>query len=90
MPHLDTVTYLTQYAWTLIILLLLFSFVVSTILPRLQQQIALRSIKTKSVDNDLYSGDHSAFYKNEIGSSVKIRIFKVLLNLDSNPQFKQC
>lgn len=59
----------------------------SIILPRLQQQIALRSIKTKSVDNDLDSGDHSAPYGGEIGSSVKIRIFKVLLNLDSSPHF---
>nr|AKO90209.1 ATP synthase F0 subunit 8 [Petrosia ficiformis] len=43
MPQLDTVTYLTQYTWTLITLFFLFSLLVNTILPRLQQQLAIRS-----------------------------------------------
>lgn len=42
MPQLDTVTYLTQYTWTLIVLLFLFSLLVNTILPRLQQQLVIR------------------------------------------------
>nr|YP_009160774.1 ATP synthase F0 subunit 8 [Myriopathes japonica]YP_009750745.1 ATP synthase F0 subunit 8 [Tanacetipathes thamnea]YP_010697716.1 ATP synthase F0 subunit 8 [Myriopathes ulex]QJS34692.1 ATP synthase F0 subunit 8 [Tylopathes sp. n. NB-2020]AGN48523.1 ATP synthase F0 subunit 8 [Myriopathes japonica]QIJ98184.1 ATP synthase F0 subunit 8 [Tanacetipathes thamnea]WCF76514.1 ATP synthase F0 subunit 8 [Myriopathes ulex] len=33
MPQLDTTTYLTQYRWTLITLFLLFSLLVSFILP---------------------------------------------------------
>nr|ATI10783.1 ATP synthase F0 subunit 8 [Plenaster craigi] len=43
MPQLETVTYLTQYIWTLIMLLILFLFLVNIILPKLQQQLAIRS-----------------------------------------------
>nr|YP_003412018.1 ATP synthase F0 subunit 8 [Lubomirskia baikalensis]ADB78060.1 ATP synthase F0 subunit 8 [Lubomirskia baikalensis] len=43
MPQLDTVSFLTQYIWTLITLFFLFSLLVNTILPRLQQQLAIRS-----------------------------------------------
>lgn len=43
MPHLDIVTYMPQYAWALIILSLLFSLIVLEILPKLQQQLALRA-----------------------------------------------
>nr|YP_009547083.1 ATP synthase F0 subunit 8 [Halichondria panicea]AYV91361.1 ATP synthase F0 subunit 8 [Halichondria panicea] len=43
MPHLDIVAYMPQYAWALIILSLLFSLIVLEILPRLQQQLALRA-----------------------------------------------
>nr|APX54891.1 ATP synthase F0 subunit 8 [Halichondria sp. XMU02_001_078] len=43
MPHLDIVAYMAQYAWVLIILSVLFSLIVLDILPRLQQQLALRA-----------------------------------------------
>ena len=43
MPQLDTVTYLTQYTWTLIILFFLFSLLWNTVLPKLQQQLAIRT-----------------------------------------------
>nr|YP_001742091.1 ATP synthase F0 subunit 8 [Suberites domuncula]CAM84206.1 ATP synthase F0 subunit 8 [Suberites domuncula] len=43
MPHLDIVAYMPQYTWALIILSLLFSLIVLEILPRLQQQLALRA-----------------------------------------------
>ncbi len=43
MPHLDTVAYMSQYVWALIILSLLFSLIVLETLPRLQQQLALRA-----------------------------------------------
>ena len=42
MPQLDMVAFMAQYAWALIILSLLFSLIVLEILPRLQQQLALR------------------------------------------------
>lgn len=42
MPHLDIVAYMPQYAWALIIFFFLFSLIVLKILPRLQQQLALR------------------------------------------------
>ena len=42
MPHLDVASYLTQYIWVLLALLLLFFVIVLTILPVLQQQLVLR------------------------------------------------
>ena len=48
MPQLDTVTYLTQYTWTLIILFFLFSLLVNIILPIFQQQLAIREKSEKS------------------------------------------
>nr|YP_001648455.1 ATP synthase F0 subunit 8 [Amphimedon compressa]ABW76530.1 ATP synthase F0 subunit 8 [Amphimedon compressa] len=43
MPQLDTVTYFTQYLWTLICLIFLFSLLINRILPRLQQQLGIRA-----------------------------------------------
>lgn len=43
MPQLDSLTFLTQYTWTLLFLFLLFLLVVTKILPRLQQQLAIRT-----------------------------------------------
>ena len=43
MPQLDLVTFLTQYIWTLIILGSIFILLVTTILPKIQQQFVIRS-----------------------------------------------
>nr|QJS34464.1 ATP synthase F0 subunit 8 [Bathypathes sp. n. 2 NB-2020]QJS34477.1 ATP synthase F0 subunit 8 [Bathypathes sp. n. 3 NB-2020]QJS34490.1 ATP synthase F0 subunit 8 [Bathypathes sp. 1 NB-2020]QJS34624.1 ATP synthase F0 subunit 8 [Stauropathes arctica]WRM53905.1 ATP synthase F0 subunit 8 [Bathypathes sp. 1 YY-2024] len=42
MPQLDTTTYLTQYRWTLITLFLLFSLLVSFILPTIKTNLLIR------------------------------------------------
>lgn len=67
MPQLETVTYLTQYIWTLITLLILFTFLVNIILPKLQQQLAIRA-KISSV-----------LLKKE---TTKFEIFKTLFQLN--------
>ena len=66
MPQLDTVTYFTQYIWTLIILFFLFSLLVNVILPKLQQQLAIRT-KLSQVE-----------FKKE---TTKLEIFKTLFQL---------
>jgi len=43
MPQLDTITFLTQYTWTLIILFFLFTLLINTILPKIQQQLIIRT-----------------------------------------------
>lgn len=43
MPHLDVVSYVTQYTWVLFVLLLLFFLILSGVLPILQQQLILRN-----------------------------------------------
>lgn len=75
MPHIDVVAYLTQYIWTLISLLLLFSFVVLIILPRIQQQLALRAQAEVSFKEYIIIVEE----KSKIGPIV---IFKNILNLD--------
>ena len=42
MPHLDVVSYITQYVWVLFVLMLLFFLILSGVLPILQQQLVLR------------------------------------------------
>nr|YP_010591413.1 ATP synthase F0 subunit 8 [Clavularia crassa]UEK21387.1 ATP synthase subunit 8 [Clavularia crassa] len=44
MPHLDVTAYLTQYSWTLIILLALYSIMSLYILPKIQNNLRIRSI----------------------------------------------
>nr|YP_626518.1 ATP synthase F0 subunit 8 [Briareum asbestinum]ABF69709.1 ATP synthase F0 subunit 8 [Briareum asbestinum] len=44
MPHLDITAYLTQYSWTLIILLALYSVMSLFILPKIQNNLRIRSI----------------------------------------------
>nr|YP_009417092.1 ATP synthase subunit 8 [Pacifigorgia cairnsi]AST14096.1 ATP synthase subunit 8 [Pacifigorgia cairnsi] len=44
MPHLDITAYLTQYSWTLIILLALYSIMSLFILPKIQNNLRIRSI----------------------------------------------
>ena len=44
MPHLDITTYLTQYSWTLIILLALYSIMSLFILPKIQNNLRIRNI----------------------------------------------
>lgn len=43
MPHLDITAYLTQYSWTLIILLALYSIMSLSILPKIQNNLRIRS-----------------------------------------------
>ena len=43
MPQLDLASFLTQYIWVLTTLFILFSILVSSILPKIQQQLAIRS-----------------------------------------------
>nr|YP_010289435.1 ATP synthase F0 subunit 8 [Taiaroa tauhou]UKP88307.1 ATP synthase F0 subunit 8 [Taiaroa tauhou] len=47
MPHLDITAYLTQYSWTLIILLALYSIMSLFILPKIQNNLRIRSILQK-------------------------------------------
>nr|YP_010322627.1 ATP synthase F0 subunit 8 [Acrossota amboinensis]UKP87189.1 ATP synthase F0 subunit 8 [Acrossota amboinensis] len=47
MPHLDITVYLTQYSWTLIILLALYSIMSLFILPKIQNNLRIRSILQK-------------------------------------------
>lgn len=75
MPQIDVVAYLTQYIWTLISLLLLFSFVVLIILPRIQQQLALRAQAEVSSKEYIIEIEN----KSKIGPIV---IFKTILSLD--------
>ena len=42
MPHLDVVSYVTQYTWVLFVLMLLFSFILLGLIPIYQQQYILR------------------------------------------------
>lgn len=82
MPHLDIVTYLTQYTWTLGILLLLFSLIVLEILPKLQQQLALRAWAESSTE-DHFGGLHTPSIETDsVGSII---IFKSLFNLGLEP-----
>ena len=82
MPHLDIVTYLTQYTWTLGTLLLLFSLIVLEILPKLQQQLALRAW-AESSSEDYLGGLHTPSI--ETDSAGPIIIFKSLFNLGLEP-----
>nr|YP_010596879.1 ATP synthase F0 subunit 8 [Cliona patera]WAK85273.1 ATP synthase F0 subunit 8 [Cliona patera]WAK85287.1 ATP synthase F0 subunit 8 [Cliona patera]WAK85301.1 ATP synthase F0 subunit 8 [Cliona patera]WAK85315.1 ATP synthase F0 subunit 8 [Cliona patera]WAK85329.1 ATP synthase F0 subunit 8 [Cliona patera] len=75
MPQIDVVAYLTQYIWTLISLLLLFSFVVLIILPRIQQQLALRA------QAEVSSKEYTISVKGK-AETGPIVIFKTILNLD--------
>nr|YP_010322850.1 ATP synthase F0 subunit 8 [Cornularia pabloi]UKP87538.1 ATP synthase F0 subunit 8 [Cornularia pabloi] len=44
MPHLDITAYLTQYSWTLVILLALYSIMSLFILPKIQNNLRIRII----------------------------------------------
>nr|UKP88363.1 ATP synthase F0 subunit 8 [Veretillum cf. cynomorium ANT74] len=44
MPHLDITAYLTQYSWTIITLLTLYSIMSLYILPKIQNNLRIRSI----------------------------------------------
>lgn len=74
LPQIDVVAYLTQYIWTLISLLLLFSFIVLTLLPRVQQQLALRG------EAEVKFEDYIISVKGQFQTGA-IVIFKVILNL---------
>ena len=75
MPQIDVVAYFTQYIWTLISLLLLFSFVVLIILPRIQQQLEIRAQAEESSKEYIIATEN----KSKIGPIV---IFKTILSLD--------
>lgn len=72
MPHLDTVAYMPQYAWALIILSLLFSLIVLEILPRLQQQLALRAHAESTKDE--------AYAVASAESAASVVIFKAMFS----------
>nr|UEK21457.1 ATP synthase subunit 8 [Clavularia sp. AP-2020]UEK21471.1 ATP synthase subunit 8 [Clavularia sp. AP-2020] len=44
MPHLDITAYLTQYSWTLITLLALYCIMSLFILPKIQNNLRIRSL----------------------------------------------
>nr|UKP88293.1 ATP synthase F0 subunit 8 [Solenocaulon sp. ANT68] len=44
MPHLDITAYVTQYSWTLIVLLALYITMSLLILPKIQNNLCIRSI----------------------------------------------
>nr|YP_004123212.1 ATP synthase F0 subunit 8 [Oscarella viridis]ADO51465.1 ATP synthase F0 subunit 8 [Oscarella viridis] len=48
MPQLDTVTFLTQYTWTLIALFILVSLLVTKILPHIEKILKIRSTPLSS------------------------------------------
>nr|ABK30953.1 ATP synthase F0 subunit 8 [Oscarella carmela] len=48
MPQLDTVTFLTQYIWTLIALFILFYLLVTKILPQIEKIFKIRSTPLSS------------------------------------------
>nr|QIN90380.1 ATP synthase F0 subunit 8 [Relicanthus daphneae] len=50
MPQLDTATYLTQYRWTLVCLFLLFSLLVSSVLPTIKKNWLIRKSVTGGLD----------------------------------------
>lgn len=67
MPQLDIVAYVAHYIWTLIFLFIYFFFLVNLILPKLQQQIAIRNRLSSTQE------------KKEISKS---EIFKTLFQID--------
>lgn len=66
MPQLDTLTYLSQYTWTLIIIFILLVSLLNKTIPRIQQQLAIRS----QLDNIQFKRETS-----------KIEILKTLFRL---------
>nr|YP_010508152.1 ATP synthase F0 subunit 8 [Cavernularia habereri]UFH78314.1 ATP synthase F0 subunit 8 [Cavernularia obesa]UXG56616.1 ATP synthase F0 subunit 8 [Cavernularia habereri] len=44
MPHLDITAYLTQYSWTILTLLTLYSIMSLFILPKIQNNLRIRSL----------------------------------------------
>nr|QJS34598.1 ATP synthase F0 subunit 8 [Phanopathes sp. NB-2020] len=70
MPQLDTTTYLTQYRWTLITLFLLFSLLVSFILPTIKTNWLIR----KSV--------MGGWAVSERGSELNKRVVSIWKHLD--------
>lgn len=93
MPQLDSLTFLTQYTWTLLFLFLLFLLVVTNILPRLQQQLAIRTKYVRSSDDLQQARDsEGAIHVKTLGSQIPfggsliktpkgIKVFKTLWNL---------
>lgn len=90
MPQLDSLTFLTQYTWTLLFLFLLFLFVVTNILPKLQQQLAIRTKYVRGSDlhqDSAQVSDREGLARSQIhleGSLIKtpkgIKVFKTLWN----------
>ena len=72
MPHLDVVSYITQYTWALFILMILFYLILSGVLPILQQQFVLRVW----AEEELKKNRNVSLIK-DVGS---LRILKGLVN----------
>nr|QZN07992.1 ATP synthase F0 subunit 8 [Craspedacusta sowerbii] len=47
MPQLDTVTFLSQYLWTLLSLFFMFIFVVVFLMPQIKANFRIRSLSEK-------------------------------------------
>ena len=82
MPQLDIVTYVAQYMWTLVVLLLLFSLIVLGILPRLQQQLALRAWAEEGLigGNEVEELNSKELKSLDLSKGGLIEVFKVLCN----------
>lgn len=50
MPQLDTVTFLSQYIWTLISLFSMFIFVIIYLMPTLKAKFKIRSLSEKEIE----------------------------------------
>ena len=71
MPQLDTFAYLTQYAWTLIILGSIFIVLVFIILPNIHKQLKARDQLIPFEDSNIESPGMSAFKKLLISELLK-------------------
>nr|YP_232808.1 ATP synthase F0 subunit 8 [Tethya actinia]AAP59067.1 ATP synthase F0 subunit F6 [Tethya actinia] len=80
MPQLDIVTYIVQYIWVLIVLLLLFSFIVLGVLPRLQQQLALRAWAEEGLIGSNKVEDNKESESLSLLKKGLTEVFKVLCN----------
>nr|CAD5128099.1 atp8 [Tethya citrina] len=82
MPQLDIVAYVAQYMWALGVLLLLFSFIVLGILPRLQQQLALRAWAEEGLigENEEDWRNSKELKSRDLSKGGLIEVFKDLCN----------
>lgn len=83
MPQLDIVTYVAQYMWTLVVLLLLFSLLVLGILPRLQQQLGLRAWAEEGLigsKEEQELNDNKELKSLDLSKGGLIEVFKTLCN----------
>nr|QXT43852.1 ATP synthase F0 subunit 8 [Craspedacusta sowerbii]QXT43867.1 ATP synthase F0 subunit 8 [Craspedacusta sowerbii] len=68
MPQLDTVTFLSQYLWTLFSLFFMFVFVVIFLMPQIKANFRIRSLSEKGRSD-------------KIADSKEISLLKKILQL---------